>query len=154
VGLLKIKIGAVSISSFGRKITGWLTIGSIILILIFPYCERNPEWLKRLVGGTLILIFIFGPLWFYSTVIVPGLSIILLSRALTYIMKSSPSVISWISAIFFGVASCVLYIVLFWFSFRSVEGERGIAVAYYSLLGGVATGFISLFVNIIEKLRN
>lgn len=43
----------------GRKITGWLAIGSIILILIFPYCERNPEWLDRLVGDSFILILIF-----------------------------------------------------------------------------------------------
>ena len=138
----------------GRKITGWLALGSIILILIFPYCERNPEWLDRLVGDNIILILIFGPLSFYSTVIVPSLSIILLSRALTYIFKSTPAVISWISAIFFGSASSVLYMVLFWFSFRFVEGERGMAVAAYSLVGGIVTGIIFLFVNIIENLNN
>ena len=115
-----------------RIITGCFSAGVLILIASSTYVEA-----ALLQMSLLVLIAI-------------GVATVLISRALTYLVKPLRSkVVSWISAIFFGISSCAIYWLLFSLIYRSpLGGESSWGLIMIVFYCGVIVSIISLLVNI------
>jgi hypothetical protein len=144
-----------------RKTTGWTSVASLILVMIYPpfleffaFSDFLRDALSVLPAFlSIFLSFIIGVLFpFGLQILILGTTTILLSRTLTYRVKSTPGAVKWILAILLGVGSCVCFISLYWFTLRSflTGGESQLIPAIIAISAGVFVGSVSLLVNLIE----
>jgi hypothetical protein len=122
-----------------RRITGWLSIGSMVLVISFPYVSES-----RHIGFFLISV---------APILVLAVTTILLSRAFTYVATTVHPILSWVLTFLFSFASGVFFVVLFWFSWRAVTGDSRMGLSFIGVGAGFVVILISLSVNVLQKLR-
>jgi len=141
--VLSIILGFSNISKLkylkGWKLTAAIIVSAILLAILVPIFENIYDKFES-----------FG--LFFVTIIL-GLASILLSRSLTYLIKLTEfKKISWVLSIFLSFFSGNLFFVLFLSTYRSVEGEAAWGGAIIALGGACFVSFISLIVNIRERI--
>ena len=142
-----------------RRITGWLSIGSMVLVISFPYvCESDqlmgfgrslPEFIS--IAITLFYIFLIS----VAPILTLAVTTILLSRAFTYVATTVHPILSWVLTFLFSFASGVFFTILYWFSWRAVvTGDSRMGLSFVGVGAGFVVIFISLYVNVLEKQGN
>ena len=143
-----------------KRITGWLSIGSMVLVISFSYVsesDRLREFLVSLPEFISIAITLLGFfLFFVAPILTLAVTTILLSRAFTYVATRVHPILSWVLTFLFSFASGVFFAVLYWFSWRAVTGDGRMVLSFVGVVAGF--GFvvisISLYVNVLEKQGN
>ena len=141
----------------GRRITGWFSMGSMVLVIFFPYVPEA-VWLGKsspfLHGFVIIAIAMLSSLLpFVAPILTLGVTTILLSRALTYVVATVQPILSWVLTLLFSLGSGIFFTILYWFSWRGETGEGLIVPASVGALAGSVVIFISFCVNVLEKQR-
>ena len=141
-----------------RRITGWLSIGSMVLVISFPYVsesDRLREFLVSLPEFISIAITLLGFfLFFVAPILTLAVTTILLSRAFTYVATRVHPILSWVLTFLFSFASGVFFAVLYWFSWRAVTGDGRMVLSFVGVGAGFVVISISLYVNVLEKQGN
>jgi hypothetical protein len=139
----------------GRRITGWLSIGSMVLVISFPYVSESdragnvfgffPEFLSFAIAVLGYLLFFVAP------ILTLAVTTILLSRAFTYVATTVHPILSRILTFLFSFGSGVFFAILYWFSWRAVTGDGRMMLAFVGMGAGLVVICISLYVNVLEK---
>jgi hypothetical protein len=142
----------------GRRITGWLSIGAIVLVISFPYVSES-EWRfgEFLVSLPEFIIYAIAVLSLFFNFVAPILTLavtmILLFRAFTYVARTIQPMLSWFLTFLFSFGSGILFVILFWFCWRAEGGEGHMLPAAIGWLAMFVVISISLCVNIMEKTK-
>ena len=140
-----------------RRITGWLSISSMVLVIFFPYVIES-SWLWEISAFhpefvTIAIAMLSSLFPFIIPILTLGVTTILLSRASTYVVAMIQPIPSWVLTILFSFGSGVFFVILYWFSWRAETGEGRMVPAAVGALAGAVIIFISFCVNILEKER-
>jgi len=140
-----------------KRITGWLSIGSMVLVISFPYVSESDRlgfWvsLPEFISIAILLLGYF--LIAVAPILTLAVTTILLSRAFTYVATTLHPILSWVLTFLFSFASGVFFPVLYWFSWRAVTGDGRMVLSFVGVGAGFVLILISLYVNVLEKRGN
>lgn len=142
------------------RITGWLSICSMVLVISFPYVySYDSDWLRIFFLSLpefihIIVVLLASFLFFLAPFLTLALATIFLSRAFMYVARTVRPVLSWALIFLLSLGSGVFFTVLYWFSWRAMEGEGRLLPSFVGTMGGIFVLFSVFYLGKANRQEN
>ena len=141
----------------GRRIAGWLSITSTVLVISSPYLDRINEFFVFLPEFIFNIMAPLGFLGFFlpslTSILILAVTTILLSRAFALVVTTVRPILSWVLTLLLSFGSGVFFVVLFWFSWRAWTGDSRMVLSFVGVVAGFVVICISFCVNFLQKIK-